>query len=149
MIERDDDSKKSHRALVRVPMNLAHRTYPLPARGERGSASLRSEPRNHSSWARAIRQPSDVRRRSKDSVEKKILSGIFFPPPIVSVSWTRGGPNCPTATWWSIVMVDTSERTTKAWVLALASVASFMVFLDAMVVATVLGTIRRELGASI
>jgi EmrB/QacA subfamily drug resistance transporter len=44
-------------------------------------------------------------------------------------------------------MIDTSERTTKAWVLALASVASFMVFLDAMAVA--LGTIRRELGASI
>jgi EmrB/QacA subfamily drug resistance transporter len=41
------------------------------------------------------------------------------------------------------------ERATKAWVLALASVASLMAALDAMVVATVLGTIRVDLGASI
>ena len=41
------------------------------------------------------------------------------------------------------------ERATKAWVLALVSVASFMVFLDAMVVTTALSTIRRDLGASI
>jgi EmrB/QacA subfamily drug resistance transporter len=57
--------------------------------------------------------------------------------------------------------MDTSESTTrgrvdaatesrkKTWVLALTSVASFMVALDALVVATALGTIRRDLGASI
>jgi EmrB/QacA subfamily drug resistance transporter len=42
-----------------------------------------------------------------------------------------------------------SEGATKAWVLALVSVASFMVFLDAMVVTTALSTIRRDLNASI
>ena len=39
-------------------------------------------------------------------------------------------------------------RATKAWVLTLASVASLMAALDAMVVATVLGTMRVDLGAS-
>ena len=39
------------------------------------------------------------------------------------------------------------ERATKAWVLALVSAASFMVFLDAMVVTTALSTIRRDLNA--
>src|SRR5215472_7059441 len=37
----------------------------------------------------------------------------------------------------------------KGWVLALTSVASFMVGLDALVVSTALSTIRVELGASI
>ena len=37
----------------------------------------------------------------------------------------------------------------QGWALALASVASFMVVLDALVVATALNTIRRDLGASI
>ena len=37
----------------------------------------------------------------------------------------------------------------QGWTLALASVASFMVVLDALVVATALSTIRRDLGASI
>jgi len=41
------------------------------------------------------------------------------------------------------------EAATKIWVLALTSVASFMAALDAMVVATALGTIRLDLGASI
>src|SRR5262252_4342929 len=39
--------------------------------------------------------------------------------------------------------------TSKHWVLALASVASFMVALDALVVTTALSTIRVDLGASI
>ena len=43
----------------------------------------------------------------------------------------------------------TDERSTKAWVLALTSLASFMVSLDAMVVSTALSTIQRDLGASI
>jgi EmrB/QacA subfamily drug resistance transporter len=42
-----------------------------------------------------------------------------------------------------------SEGAMKAWVLALVSVASFMVFLDAMVVTTALSTIRRDLNASL
>ena len=42
-----------------------------------------------------------------------------------------------------------SEGARKALVLALVSVASFMVFLDAMVVTTALSTIRRDLNASI
>jgi MFS family permease len=37
----------------------------------------------------------------------------------------------------------------QGWALALASVASFMVVLDMLVVATALNTIRRDLGASI
>jgi EmrB/QacA subfamily drug resistance transporter len=41
------------------------------------------------------------------------------------------------------------ERATKVWVLVLVSAASFMVFLDAMVVTTALSTIRRDLNASI
>ena len=40
------------------------------------------------------------------------------------------------------------EPVSKRWVLALTSLASFMVALDALVVATALSTIRRDLGAS-
>ena len=46
-------------------------------------------------------------------------------------------------------MNDLSNKSVKAWVLALASVASFMAALDALVVTTALGTIRVDLGASI
>jgi EmrB/QacA subfamily drug resistance transporter len=46
-------------------------------------------------------------------------------------------------------MKESSERTTKIWVLALTSVASFMVALDALVVTTALSTIRLDFGASI
>jgi EmrB/QacA subfamily drug resistance transporter len=45
--------------------------------------------------------------------------------------------------------IGQGERATKAWTLALTSVASFMVILDAMVVATALSTIRLDLGTSI
>src|SRR6266513_1760250 len=43
----------------------------------------------------------------------------------------------------------TQETSSKTWVLSLTSVASFMVALDALVVATALSTIRRDFGASI
>ena len=55
-------------------------------------------------------------------------------------------------------MVTTSKRSrppgqnlsrSQGWALALASVASFMVVLDMLVVTTALNTIRRDLGASI
>jgi EmrB/QacA subfamily drug resistance transporter len=46
-------------------------------------------------------------------------------------------------------MSESSENVGKAWVLALASVASCMVALDALVVTTALNTIRSELGTSI
>jgi EmrB/QacA subfamily drug resistance transporter len=58
----------------------------------------------------------------------------------------------PPQFWWSNHMNElekSGERTTKAWVLALVSVASFMVVLDTMVVTTALSTIRRDLDASI
>ena len=42
-----------------------------------------------------------------------------------------------------------SENATRTWVLALTAVASFMVALDTLVVATALSTIRRDLSASI
>lgn len=41
------------------------------------------------------------------------------------------------------------DQSTKRWVLAITSIGSLMVILDAMVVATALSTIRRDLGASI
>ena len=46
-------------------------------------------------------------------------------------------------------MSESSENAGKAWVLALASVASCMVALDALVVTTALSTIRRDLDTSI
>jgi EmrB/QacA subfamily drug resistance transporter len=46
-------------------------------------------------------------------------------------------------------MKELSEKATKVWVLALASVASFMISLDSQVVTLALTTIRRDLGASI
>jgi EmrB/QacA subfamily drug resistance transporter len=46
-------------------------------------------------------------------------------------------------------MMESSGITAKPWVLALASVASFMIALDALVVTTALSTIRLDLGASI
>jgi EmrB/QacA subfamily drug resistance transporter len=46
-------------------------------------------------------------------------------------------------------MKDRNEHTTKAWVLALASLASFMISLDSQVVTLALSTIRLDLGASI
>ena len=46
-------------------------------------------------------------------------------------------------------MSGRNEKHTKAWVLTLASIASFMVAFDALVVTTALSTIRLDLGASI
>jgi MFS family permease len=46
-------------------------------------------------------------------------------------------------------MIEPSEKAQKVWVLALTSVASLMVALDALVVTTALGTTRLDLGASI
>ncbi|HEX3500735.1 MAG TPA: DHA2 family efflux MFS transporter permease subunit [Stellaceae bacterium] len=46
-------------------------------------------------------------------------------------------------------MTETSERAAKGWVLALTALASSMVALDALVVATALSAIRLDLGASI
>jgi MFS family permease len=46
-------------------------------------------------------------------------------------------------------MAELSEKAGKTWVLALTSVASFMVALDALVVTTALSTLRLDLGASI
>jgi MFS family permease len=46
-------------------------------------------------------------------------------------------------------MKEPTEKGQKTWVLALTSVASLMVALDALVVATALSTIRLDLGASI
>jgi EmrB/QacA subfamily drug resistance transporter len=46
-------------------------------------------------------------------------------------------------------MKEPNEKTMKNWVLALASVASFMAALDSLVVTTALSTIRQDLGASI
>src|SRR5215218_5038660 len=46
-------------------------------------------------------------------------------------------------------MQNRHEHTSAGWVLALASVASFMVALDALVVTTALSTIRVSLNASI
>src|SRR5260221_6822649 len=47
------------------------------------------------------------------------------------------------------IMKEPSESATKAWVLALTGVASSMVALDALVVATALTAIRRDFSASI
>ena len=47
------------------------------------------------------------------------------------------------------MVAEGSARATKTWVLALTSLASFMVALDSTVVATALTTIRRDLGASL
>jgi hypothetical protein len=46
-------------------------------------------------------------------------------------------------------MREISEKATKVWILALTSVASFMVALDALVVTTALSTIRLDLDVSI
>ena len=46
-------------------------------------------------------------------------------------------------------MKEPTENAKGAWVLALTSVASFMVALDALVVTTALNTMRADLGASI
>src|SRR5579859_2684118 len=46
-------------------------------------------------------------------------------------------------------MNESREKVTRSWVLALASVASFMISLDLQVVSTALPTIQRSLGASI
>jgi EmrB/QacA subfamily drug resistance transporter len=46
-------------------------------------------------------------------------------------------------------MTQINENDAKSWVLALASIASFMAALDSLVVTTALGTIRKDLGASI
>src|SRR5262252_2121852 len=46
-------------------------------------------------------------------------------------------------------MTNTKTTGTQRWVLGLAALASFMVVLDMLVVATALATIRRDLGASL
>src|SRR5258708_13495941 len=47
------------------------------------------------------------------------------------------------------MLQESREKARRVWVLALASLASFMVGLDALVVTTALSTIRRDLGVSI
>src|SRR4051794_30713174 len=47
------------------------------------------------------------------------------------------------------IMKESSQQSTRMWVLALTSLASFMIALDALVVATALSTIRLDLGASV
>jgi len=47
------------------------------------------------------------------------------------------------------LITEADEAAAKRWVLALASAASFIVVLDAMIVATALAAIRRDLDASI
>src|SRR5437879_4473724 len=47
------------------------------------------------------------------------------------------------------MLQESREKARRVWVLALASLASFMVLLDALVVTTALTTIRRDLGVSI
>jgi len=42
-----------------------------------------------------------------------------------------------------------NEKATQTWILALASLASFMISLDSLVVSTALPVIRLHLGASI
>src|SRR5262249_32082628 len=49
----------------------------------------------------------------------------------------------------SKTMNEPTEKGQKTWVLALTSVASLMVALEALVVTTALSTIRLDLGASI
>jgi len=46
-------------------------------------------------------------------------------------------------------MTQVNQMAAKSWVLALTSVASFMMALDALVVTTALSTIRVDLGAPI
>lgn len=46
-------------------------------------------------------------------------------------------------------MLAVVERTRRTWVLVITSVASLMVVLDALVVATALTAIRTDLGASL
>src|SRR5712691_7980275 len=46
-------------------------------------------------------------------------------------------------------MTQVNQMAAKSWVLALTSVASFMVALDGLVVTTALSTIRVDLGASL
>jgi MFS family permease len=47
------------------------------------------------------------------------------------------------------MLQESREKAKRAWVLVLAALASFMVSLDALVVATALSTIHRDLGVSI
>jgi len=49
----------------------------------------------------------------------------------------------------STIAGQIDSKPTETWVLALASVGSLMVALDALVVTTALSTIRLDLGASI
>src|SRR5947209_20587447 len=49
----------------------------------------------------------------------------------------------------SVNQPATSTSAAQRWVLGLSAVASFMVVLDLLVVATALTTIRRDLGASL
>ena len=46
-------------------------------------------------------------------------------------------------------MQNSHEKARQTWILVLASLASFMVSLDALVVVTALTTIHRDLGVSI
>src|SRR5712664_4212925 len=86
----------------------------------------------------------DVRGRSKDSAEMKFFRESFGR---AESSLCRGPPGAHCH--GDSPMQELSAKATKAWVLALASTASFMVALDALVITTALSTIRLDLGASI
>jgi EmrB/QacA subfamily drug resistance transporter len=93
------------------------------------------------------RPREDVPERQKDAAGQK-YSGprILWPLRFVSAAWVVGLQ--PTFREEEF-MTQLSGKAAKTWVLALASAASCMVALDALVVTTALSTIRRELGASI
>ena len=61
----------------------------------------------------------------------------------MAVELVEATPRTPTA------HIQDAATSSRGWVLALTSIASFMVALDALVVSTALSTIRVELGASI
>src|SRR5437763_10955280 len=92
-------------------------------------------------------KPEDVSDRRKDAANKK----VFRPQDPFAIAVRLGGRTVdPQPTRHEeMFMTELSEKATKTWVLALASVASCMVALDALVVTTALSAIRLDLGASL
>src|SRR6266508_4046016 len=97
------------------------------------------------------RMPSSTEREGQSAVQLRVpspargqRSSLPVAPLQRSTQWPGRSPPQEEK-----MLKALSEKATRAWVLALTSVASFMVSLDSQVVATALSTIRLDLRASI
>ena len=116
------------------------RHLPLTANGQAACRGLRGRRR---AGARARHRAAGARRAGRDHRRDGVPDRRAVPalrPSAGTRRWIRAGAR---------IQGGMTRRSSSAWVLALAALASCMTALDTLVVATSLTTIRLDLGASV